>query len=95
MSVDLTSAMPGADFSIFNGKQMQIVMKDGEEIPILVRMYFDPIDLIKWTIFCSRMVQSCLSQMQLRNKEVIAVEERKNLIHSIICKNVTKLLLHL
>lgn len=45
MSVDLTSAMPGADFSIFNGKQMQIVMKDGEEIPILVRMYFDPIDL--------------------------------------------------
>lgn len=45
MSVDLTSAMPGADFSMFNGKQMQIVMKDGEEIPILVRIYFDPIDL--------------------------------------------------
>ena len=45
MSVDLTSAMPGADFSIFNGKQMQIVMKDGEEIPILDKTYFDPIDL--------------------------------------------------
>ena len=45
MSVDLTSAMPGADFSMFNGKQMQIVMKDGEEIPILVRTYFEPIDL--------------------------------------------------
>ena len=45
MSVDLTSAMRGADFSIFNGKQMQIVMKDGEEIPILDKTYFDPIDL--------------------------------------------------
>ena len=45
MSVDLTSAMRGADFSIFNGKQMQAVMKDGEQIPILDKTYFDPIDL--------------------------------------------------
>ena len=45
MSVDLTSVMPGADFSIFNGNQMQVVMKDGEKIPILVRTYFAPIDL--------------------------------------------------
>ena len=45
MSVDLTSAVPGADFSIYNGEQMQVVMKNGEKIPIIVRMYFDPIDL--------------------------------------------------
>ena len=45
MSVDLTSAVPGADFSIYNGEQMQVVMKDGEKIPIIVRGYFAPIDL--------------------------------------------------
>lgn len=45
MSVDLTSAVAGADFSIYNGEQMQVVMKDGEKIPIIVGMYFDPIDL--------------------------------------------------
>lgn len=45
MSVDLTSTMSSADFSFFNGKQMQIVMKNGEKIPIIVRKYFDPIDL--------------------------------------------------
>ena len=45
MSVDLTSSMPGADFSIFNGKQMQVVMKDGEKIPILIKGFFGPIDL--------------------------------------------------
>lgn len=45
MSVDLTSTMPSADFSVLNGNQMQVVMKDGEKIPIIVRMYFDPIDL--------------------------------------------------
>lgn len=45
MSVEITSAMRGADFSVLNGKQMQVVMKDGEAIPILERICFDPIDL--------------------------------------------------
>lgn len=45
MSVEITSAMRGADFSILNGKQMVVVMNNGEEIPILDRTYFDPIDL--------------------------------------------------
>ena len=45
MSVDITSVMRGADFSILNGKQMVVVMNNGEEIPILDKTYFDPIDL--------------------------------------------------
>ena len=45
MSVELTSAVRGADFSILNGKQMVAVMNSGEEVPILDRTYFDPIDL--------------------------------------------------
>lgn len=45
MSVDIISAIPNASFSFLNGKQMQVVMKNGEEIPIIVRGYFNPIDL--------------------------------------------------
>ena len=45
MSVDITSALRGADFSILNGKQIVVVMNNGEEIPILDKTYFDPIDL--------------------------------------------------
>lgn len=45
MSVDIVSAVPNASFSFLNGKQMQVVMKDGEKIPIIVRGYFAPIDL--------------------------------------------------
>lgn len=44
MSADITST-PATYFSFLDGKQMQVVMEDGETIPILVRMYFDPIDL--------------------------------------------------
>jgi len=45
MSVDVISGVPNASFSFLNGKQMQAVMKNGEEIPIVEEMYFAPIDL--------------------------------------------------
>ena len=82
MSVDLTSVMPGADFSIFNGNQMQVVMKDGEKIPILVRTYFAPLTWISWFTSCFQMAQSCRCLMRRRNTESIIVKGQKDLMHS-------------
>ena len=45
MSLEVTGGTPGADFSFLDGRQMQVVMKDGGMVPVTERACLAPMDL--------------------------------------------------